>query len=90
MKVTGILLAAGASRRMGRDKLIISLGGRTVLRCSAEALLNAGVTDIIIAVSDATRRRRRRFAHSMVSGPLMAVRHGEIPYITPLGLPTAT
>ena len=28
MKVTGILLAAGASRRMGRDKLIISLGGR--------------------------------------------------------------
>ena len=49
MKVTGILLAAGASRRMGRDKLIISLGGRTVLRRSAEALLNAGVTDIIIA-----------------------------------------
>ena len=78
MKVTGILLAAGASRRMGRDKLIISLGGRTVLRRSAEALLNAGVT------------RRRRFAHSMVSGPLMAARHGEIPYITPLGLPTAT
>ena len=87
MKVTGILLAAGASRRMGRDKLIISLGGRTVLRRSAEALLNVGVTDIIIAVSDA---RRRRFAHSMVSGPLMAARHGEIPYITPLGLPTAT
>ena len=56
MKVTGILLAAGASRRMGRDKLIISLGGRTVLRRSAEALLNAGVTDIIIAVSDATRQ----------------------------------
>ena len=56
MKVTGILLAAGASRRMGRDKLIISLGGRTVLRRSAEALLNGGVTDIIIAVSDATRQ----------------------------------
>ena len=56
MKVTGILLAAGASRRMGRDKLIISLGGRTVLRRSAEALLNAGVTDIIISVSDATRQ----------------------------------
>ena len=56
MKVTGILLAAGASRRMGRDKLIISLDGRTVLRRSAEALLNAGVTDIIIAVSDATRQ----------------------------------
>ena len=56
MKVTGILLAAGASRRMGRDKLIISLGGRTVLRRSAEALLNGGVTDIIISVSDATRQ----------------------------------
>ena len=90
MKVTGILLAAGASRRMGRDKLIISLGGRTVLRRSAEALLNGGVTDIIIAVSDATRQEAEALCAQYGLGPLMAARHGEIPYITPLGLPTAT
>lgn len=62
MKVTGIIPAAGASRRMGRDKLTMAFGGKTVLRRSVEALITAGVTDIIIAVSDATRQEAEKLS----------------------------
>lgn len=37
--IAGVLLASGASRRFGADKLVAPLGGRPVVRWSAEALL---------------------------------------------------
>jgi molybdenum cofactor cytidylyltransferase len=39
--IAGVLLASGASRRFGADKLVAPLGGRPVVRWSAEALLRA-------------------------------------------------
>lgn len=36
--IAGILLASGASRRFGSDKLLAPLAGRTVIRWSADAL----------------------------------------------------
>ena len=53
--VTAILLSAGGSSRMGFDKLTLSFGGRTALEYSLLAFLSAGVKDIIITVSVATR-----------------------------------
>lgn len=46
--IAGILLAAGLSRRMGRAKLVLPLGGRPVLRHSAERLLAAGLSPVVV------------------------------------------
>jgi len=46
-----ILLAAGRSRRMGRDKLTLGLDGETVLERSLQNLLDAGVDLVRLVVS---------------------------------------
>jgi molybdenum cofactor cytidylyltransferase len=48
--IAGILLASGASRRFGSDKLLASLGDRPVIRWSAEALAPA-VDALFVVVS---------------------------------------
>src|SRR5215207_11209026 len=39
--IAGLLLASGASRRFGSNKLLAPLDGRAIVRWSAEALLGA-------------------------------------------------
>jgi molybdenum cofactor cytidylyltransferase len=46
--ITGIILAAGNSARMGRSKPLLRLDGRTFTELIAENLLQAGVTSLII------------------------------------------
>lgn len=46
--IAGVLLASGASRRFGSDKLLAPLAGRAVIRWSAEALVRA--VDVLIVV----------------------------------------
>jgi molybdenum cofactor cytidylyltransferase len=46
--IAGILLASGASTRFGGDKLLADLGGRPVVRWSAETL--AGTVDALVVV----------------------------------------
>ena len=40
-RVAVILAAAGSAQRMGQDKLLMRLKGKTVIRRSAEAFVNA-------------------------------------------------
>lgn len=47
--VAGIVLAAGSSTRMGRNKLLLDLGGHTVVRRTVKAVLDAGL-DPVLAV----------------------------------------
>jgi molybdenum cofactor cytidylyltransferase len=47
--IAGLLLAAGRSSRFGADKLLALLGGRPVVRWSAEALA-AGVDELFVVV----------------------------------------
>jgi molybdenum cofactor cytidylyltransferase len=47
--IAGLLLAAGHSSRFGADKLLALLGGRPVVRWSAEAL-TAGVDELVVVV----------------------------------------
>ena len=51
---TGILLCAGSSERMGKDKLTLPLSGLTPLERSFRALSAAGLDRIVIAVSKQT------------------------------------
>jgi molybdenum cofactor cytidylyltransferase len=54
--VAGILLAAGTSTRMGRNKMLLDLGGETVLRRAARRAIDGGLCPLIVVLgSQATR-----------------------------------
>lgn len=50
MRTFAVIPAAGKSTRMGRPKLALPLGGRTVLECVIGALREAGVEHILVVV----------------------------------------
>lgn len=54
MRYIGILLCAGSAVRMGFDKLLTPLCGKTAIERSLEALIAGGATDIVFAVSPRT------------------------------------
>ncbi len=47
-RITAILLAAGLSKRLGRNKLLLPLGDETVLRKTAKAVLASDVSEVIL------------------------------------------
>ncbi len=47
-RITAILLAAGLSKRLGRNKLLLPLGDETVIRKTAEAVLESAVSEVIL------------------------------------------
>jgi molybdenum cofactor cytidylyltransferase len=49
--IAGLLLASGASRRFGANKLLAPLGGRALIRWSADALAS-GVDELFVVVPD--------------------------------------
>ena len=46
--IAAVVLAAGLSRRMGRPKLLLDLGGAPVIRLSVERILAAGLDEVIV------------------------------------------
>lgn len=48
MKIDGIILAAGKSSRMKKNKLLLPLGGEVVIRSVVKAVLESQVNDIIV------------------------------------------
>ena len=57
-KVSAVIVAGGASRRMGFDKLQAPLNGRTVLEQSVQAFVRHPLIDEIIVVTSAASRER--------------------------------
>lgn len=51
LKVAGIILAAGVSRRLGRSKQMIVLGGETLLERSFRLAVSAGLDPVYVVVS---------------------------------------
>jgi molybdenum cofactor cytidylyltransferase len=50
MAISGILLAAGSATRMGRNKLLLELGGEPLVRRAARAALEAGLDPLLVVV----------------------------------------
>jgi molybdenum cofactor cytidylyltransferase len=56
MHVAGILLAAGAATRMGRNKMLLELQGETLLRRAARRALAAGLDPVIAVLGHEAER----------------------------------
>jgi len=55
----GIVLAAGSSSRMGRDKLFLDLGGETLLRRIAKVAVDSGLHPVTVVLGPAAERGRK-------------------------------
>ncbi len=50
--ITCIVLSAGESKRMGKPKLLLTLGERTILEQTIDNFLNSKVNEVIVVVGD--------------------------------------
>src|SRR5262245_15926364 len=48
--ISAVVLAAGASSRMGRQKLLLPLGGEAIVRRTVRQVCDAGVGDVLVVV----------------------------------------
>ncbi len=58
LKVAGVLLAAGASRRMGRNKMLLELEGESLVRRAAKRALAAGLSPVVVVIGHEADRVR--------------------------------
>lgn len=52
MSVTGVVLAGGLSRRMGRDKATVRFGGHSLIEIALRSLREAGCDDVVVLHRD--------------------------------------
>jgi molybdenum cofactor cytidylyltransferase len=50
LPVAGVVLAAGASTRFGRNKLLLQLGGESLARRAAKAALEGGLDPVVVVL----------------------------------------
>jgi molybdenum cofactor cytidylyltransferase len=60
--VAGVVLAAGASTRMGRNKLLLTIEGESVLRRAARRALDAGLDPVIVVLGHEAERMRQELS----------------------------
>ena len=53
--IAGVVLAAGASRRFGSQKLLASIGGVPLVRRSVERLIEAALGEVVVVVGSDAR-----------------------------------
>jgi len=66
--VSAVVLAAGASTRMGTQKLLLQLGGESLLRRTVRQVCDAGFDDVLVVVG-------HEHAKTLVALEGLAVRH---------------
>jgi molybdenum cofactor cytidylyltransferase len=57
-RIAGVVLAAGASTRMGKNKLLLDLAGESVVRRATRAALDAGLRPVILVLGHEAERVR--------------------------------
>ena len=60
--VAGVVLAAGSSSRMGVNKLVLPLGGTTVLRRAVATASDAGLDPVLVVLGHEAERARAELA----------------------------
>ena len=71
-RVAAVLLAAGSSTRMGRNKLLLSLGGDTVVRRAVQAAIDSGVDRVVVVLgheADLVRPQLEGLACEVILNP---------------------
>jgi len=76
MAVAGILLAAGAATRMGRNKLLIELAGEPLVRRAARCALAAGLSPVLVVLGHEADQVRRALA-GLACTPVLNPRFAE-------------
>jgi molybdenum cofactor cytidylyltransferase len=61
-RIASVVLAAGVSSRMGRNKLFIELGGRSMLRRVATTAVEAGLDPLLVVVGHERERVQAELA----------------------------
>lgn len=61
-RVAGVILAAGAARRMGRNKMLLVLEGETLVRRAARRALAAGLSPVVVVLGHEAERVRAKLA----------------------------
>lgn len=61
--VAAILLAAGRSRRMGAFKPLLPFGDKTVIETCIDALLGAGISDLVVVIGHRGNDIRAQLKH---------------------------
>ena len=61
--ISAILLGAGESKRMGRDKLSLPWGKQTMLEHCLRILLRSEVQEVILVISNLAQRKQNRCDH---------------------------
>ena len=74
-KVAGIVLAAGASTRMGRNKLLLRVAGETLVRRAARLAGEAGLDPVVVVTGHARERIEQEIA-DMDCTPVFNADHG--------------
>src|SRR5262245_40836065 len=71
-RVAAVLLAAGPSTPMGRNKLLLALGGETVVRRAVQAAIDSGVDRVVVVVgheADLVRAQLEGLACTIILNP---------------------
>jgi len=58
LRVAGVILAAGASRRMGKNKMLLELEGESLIRRAAKRALAAGLSPLVVVLGHEAGRLR--------------------------------
>ncbi len=61
-RIAGVVLAAGTSRRMGRNKLFFDVGGESLLRRAVRTVCAAGLDPVIVVLGHEAERARATLA----------------------------
>jgi molybdenum cofactor cytidylyltransferase len=62
LAAAGVILAAGASRRMGRNKMLLQLEGESLLRRAARRALMAGLSPVVVVLGHEIESARAELA----------------------------
>ena len=65
-KISGIILAAGLSTRMGEPKQLLPFGGSTIIETVIDNLLASKLNEVIVVVGHEAKKVRARIRHKPV------------------------